>query len=337
LLRRIFPFYGWLKGITLATGRLALHHPTKTALMVAISQASEETFSDLFGQGYELLRSALQFHRERGELGVVADVLTTRGLNPFQTVSDNIEFLEGLLLDQKVGFGSENPANAFGPVIQAVIEAGQGTDLFTGEPIEGPGGFVGRAAQQFAGSFPQERVIRGSFFPESKTTGRGDPRMTVPGVTYGGLPAELLQYLGAPFRRYNLGQAARVAEREAMADVSSADRAYQEKMATLRKRAKQFGLLSSPDYRQAKAALSHWRALENALDAEEIAVGDYDHRLRIAADYGIRAMPQFAPDFRQLEKDALSGEFMGYTSEDAYRKIRDVLFTDWLEPWNLGR
>lgn len=101
----------------------------------------------------------------------------------------------------------------------------------------------------------------------------------------------------------------------------------------LKKKAKSHNLLKSRDYRLAQAAVKRLGELEYLLDTADIPTGDYKMRLRIAADYGEESMPSYAQRFNRIERAGQKPE----VTQQAYYEIRDLLFNDWLEAWDLDR
>ena len=57
-IRRVVPFYSWIKGITKATARLALNRPLKAAFLTEVAQTiGEKELQKLLGIGEDILKA----------------------------------------------------------------------------------------------------------------------------------------------------------------------------------------------------------------------------------------------------------------------------------------
>lgn len=134
VVRRLLPFYGWMKGITLRTGRMIRDEPFKAAASYQLgkqySAGAEERFG---GPVPDYLKGALKLGEdENGK----PRVLPTGGLNIFQTPAD----IAGMVMNPLGGegglpSGGQNPLSSLNPVIKAPLEVAIGKDLFYGGPL----------------------------------------------------------------------------------------------------------------------------------------------------------------------------------------------------------
>ena len=191
VMRRAIPFFSWLKGMTLATGRLGIHHPEQVVIlsMLAQHEQGQKTIEHGSEFGAELFESFAQL----GQDGDNVFGLGTAGLNPFHTVGDVVGIARSIFSESERP--TENLALQGNPLLQSAIEAFSGKELFGGRKI--PGGLAERFARQFGTSFPQ--VSTPLRIGEPKTTKSGEPRFTQPGVKFE-VPgiSQLSQALGGP-------------------------------------------------------------------------------------------------------------------------------------------
>lgn len=231
VVRRAVPFYSWIKGMTQATFRLGWEHPLKAEILALLGEQGQSLSEREYGKGSSILRSTfpLGAEKDRGR-GPERDVLSTVGLNPYQTPSDVAGFVRGTVSGD-LREAAENPALALHPLIQAGIETATGNDLFTrkeltGLPVPGLRGRVGIAAKQLGRSFPQVSTAERAFNPPEPTSASGKPRVTVPGAKVAGVPTELVRYAGVPVKRVNVDAAEAIAERKRLEDLAPGERAY---------------------------------------------------------------------------------------------------------------
>lgn len=188
VLRRFIPFYSWYKVITKVSGKYAARYPARLLLLKNIQQAQDRS-------GEPALPSWLAGSQLVGKPhNGVQSLISTQGLNPYETIPQT---LQG-------GFGSLlNPYGAAG--VTALTGAnptfGPGQDYF-GFGANSRGGFPGQlelAGGSFVGNLPLSRLIAGETAPYSGKL--YDPKTYRRNL--------LLQYLGLPLRDVKVQEAKR--------------------------------------------------------------------------------------------------------------------------------
>lgn len=131
-MRRLLPFYGWMKGITLRTGRLVKDDPLKANGLYNVgANYSGDAKARFGGLVPDNLKGAIKLGEN--EDGPV--VLTTAGMNIFQTPADIAGMVGNLLGKGEMKLGSSHPFSQFNPAIKAPLEVAIGRDLFFGGPL----------------------------------------------------------------------------------------------------------------------------------------------------------------------------------------------------------
>jgi hypothetical protein len=165
------------------SGKLALHYPGRINLLHSIAQAYTQDNQQL----PSWLKGAIPIGDEKNG---VQTMLTTQGINPYQTVTQ---------------LAQENPAGVLNPIAGAGIIGVTGVDPFNGATYYGPG-----ASNQF-GPIADARRSLGAFFgglspvtTAEKVAGSTPSTLYQP-KTYGHLGPvpindALLAYLGLPIR-----------------------------------------------------------------------------------------------------------------------------------------
>lgn len=133
VVRRMLPFYGWLKGITLRTGRIVRDDPHQALVSYQLGkQYADGSEERLGGEVDGSLKGALKFGEdENGN----PRIITTNGMNIFQTPADIAGIAANLLGKGEMKLGGTHPFAQFNPIIKAPIEVAIGRDLFYGGPL----------------------------------------------------------------------------------------------------------------------------------------------------------------------------------------------------------
>jgi len=230
VMRRVVPFYSWVKGINKALGHFAYHHPLKTLLMVEGGRANQQQLERVLGASASILENVVPIGHavDRGH-GPEQDVLSTAGLNPLQTVADIAGKGEGFFRRTPES-PADNPVLLANPIIQAIGEALYRKDAFRGSDLSTRGGAAGIVASQLATSFPEAVVAERLFSRQYPTTKQGKPHLTVPGASLHGVPFEAANFLGLPIKRKNLDAAQAVATSKG-GHASGADSDYRKALA----------------------------------------------------------------------------------------------------------
>lgn len=209
-LRRAMPFWSWIRGATGRTWRLALDEPWKVWLGVNAAQWGIEQNEDQFGDLPDFLVGMLPV----GESGDEQQrVITSQSINPFSTFGDITGMLKSLTVGD-VQVGGSNPMATFNPFLKGAIEAFTNRDLYYGTPLDYgadaenepgfqpsdllPPGYMGRLAERFGSSFPQQRLYE-------KLTQSGDQGTS---TLYENSDLDaLLSYFALPTRQLNVSEA----------------------------------------------------------------------------------------------------------------------------------
>jgi hypothetical protein len=173
--RGFIPFYGWFRGITGWTIRLGIDSPEKLWLLVQASRQQSPEDKQWIQTTPDYIGSSLRIGKEKDGL---QRVITTQGLNPFQTLSEIAEIGSFAMSGDGRGIaGSETTlGSTFNPYLKAGIQAifNDGKDFNTFQPMgtpwsamtpEGnkepvPGGLPGKIALGSLASFPIPMLLR---------------------------------------------------------------------------------------------------------------------------------------------------------------------------------
>lgn len=133
VVRRMLPFYGWLKGITLRTGRMVRDDPHQALLAyqagrVYSGQASERFGGEVPGN----LKGALRVGTNKDGS---PKIVTVNGANIFQTPADIAAIAGNLLGKGEMKLGGSHPFSQLNPVLKAPLEVAIGRDVFFGGPL----------------------------------------------------------------------------------------------------------------------------------------------------------------------------------------------------------
>ncbi len=180
VLRRIFPFYAWMAGITKRTTRLIAERPAMANLMLRSFEEAANT-EDL-EEVEEYLKQYIKVPDwlENFIPGEPAEgterYLATSGFNPFASAADVIAMSDAVLPGGK-GIdslkGTSNPLSSMAPAVKGPLEALTGKNFFLGTPLaetrgenlQGTGGdpdmnFAELTLSRYLESFPQYRLMR---------------------------------------------------------------------------------------------------------------------------------------------------------------------------------
>lgn len=209
-LRRIMPFYSWLRGATGRTMRLTMDEPWKAwAGAEASKWGQEELQEDLGGAEIpDFLRGALTLgENEDGQ----RQIITSNSLNPFATIGDVAGMAKGATVGD-LQVGGANVASTFNPFLKAGIESFTNRDLFYGTPLDKPGdaerGLLARYADQIYSGIPQVRAVD-KLTGALSSEGTGYTPLFDPSVR-----DTLLSYLLAPTKKLNIKEASERARDE---------------------------------------------------------------------------------------------------------------------------
>ena len=196
-LRAVVPFYAWYKAISTITIHLAADTPGRANALSKIGQLGSEDTLKKLGTTKDYLQGLIPIG---GPKGGKQKVLSTAGLNPFQTDQQLIDGLAGVLAGKPGDLGKAFSQLGPNPFLLGAVEALAGKNLFTGKDKKGglpgvPGSIVSQVGEQL----PQTQLIKASL-------GHGRPSKL-----YGKQSAReaVLQFLGAPVKQIDVRQAQR--------------------------------------------------------------------------------------------------------------------------------
>jgi hypothetical protein len=199
VLRRVFPFYSWMKGITKATALLWLHHPARVWVMFQLSKMGEEETDRRFGEGVSgILPGFVPFGSPEGG---IQRGFTTTGINPYSTPGG----IAGQL-GKAIGLPSspiDNPIFSTSPIIQAAVTAAAQSDLFSGRKKEE--GFLATFVKEMMKSPPQVDLAFVMIHPNR------DPKKLSPQDRWD----SVARYFGLPLTRKRISVAQSLAGKEA--------------------------------------------------------------------------------------------------------------------------
>lgn len=133
VVRRLLPFYSWMKGITLRTGRIIRDEPQKALAAYQLGKqyaaGSDERWGGVVPDN---LKGALRIGTDSEGRPRIA---TLNGMNIFQTPADIAGIAGNLLGKGEVRLGGTHPFSSLSPILKAPIEVAMGRDLFFGGPL----------------------------------------------------------------------------------------------------------------------------------------------------------------------------------------------------------
>lgn len=163
-LRRLMPFWSWIRGATGRHWRMAMDEPWKMWSKVNRAEWAIEESEEQFGDLPDFLVGMLPL----GESGKDQQrIIQSLPLIPSSTFGDVAGMLKSLTIGD-VQVGGSNPMSTANPYLKSLIEAFTNRDLFYGTPLdygagEGggviPPGYLGRFGERVVSSFPQQRTI----------------------------------------------------------------------------------------------------------------------------------------------------------------------------------
>lgn len=136
-IRPFLPFYSWMKGITLWTGRLVRDHPVAANVTYNAGKeyiaGAEERFNGRDVPDY-VKGSIVIGHREDG----TPIIRPVHGMNIFQTPADILDMAtQGTIRRGDWQLGGLSPISQLNPTVKAPLEVLMGKDAFFGGPLYG--------------------------------------------------------------------------------------------------------------------------------------------------------------------------------------------------------
>jgi hypothetical protein len=186
VIKRFVPFESWYRVIVQVTAKFALHYPARVNLLRAIGESYDADNKDL----PSWLKGAIPLGPEEGG---VQPMLTTMGLNPYETIPQ---------------LATQNPAGILAFPLQGAMVGATGVDPFTQGSYRGIGASQGydpvSVLRRGFGSMLEGQVPYRLY---QQTVGTPPAYLYRP-KTYGhvgpvAINDALLQYLGLPIRHVN--------------------------------------------------------------------------------------------------------------------------------------
>lgn len=228
--RRVIPFYGWLRGIGEWTVRLGYNEPGKAWTLAQIGQLGMRENEDWNEQVPSYLRGAI---RIPGADGGMQRVIGTQGLNPLGTVADLTLVARGALSgDPRASLSGGSFVGQINPYARAFLQASlnEGKDFSTDLPMGTPwstlnragseapvpGGWIGAGTLGFAGGLPVPMLYRRQRTIEQNMAQYGTPG-TPTSINNSPFSHYVAGFAGLPVRDVNVAAArARLAREQAI-------------------------------------------------------------------------------------------------------------------------
>lgn len=223
VIRRIIPFYGWMRGLTVWAAELGYNSPAHLLALMAISDVGQDVNAEWNARTPSWMAGAVMVGDEKDGM---QRVVNTQPVNPLGTLADVAMLARGAFADDPTK--SLAAPTAFGqinPYAQTVLAAAfnQGKELGTPFPMLMPGqhlaqpsadrqqwrGWPAAALGGFIASTPQATL-----YAQSQAAEANGGIVNPTGVYQSPLSDYLLSYLGYPVRNVNLQAAAARRQRD---------------------------------------------------------------------------------------------------------------------------
>jgi hypothetical protein len=213
VMRRIVPFYGWMRGLTSWALELGYNHPAQLLELGMVSTIGQDANADFNVRVPDWLQGAIQIG---GEQGGVQRVVNTQGLNPLSTIADVAMLARGAFSDDPTrSLAASSTFGQINPYAQSFLAAAfnQGKELGTPYPMLMPGQYLGQPDAQrhqwrgwigtglggFIASTPQATL-----YAQRQAAAHNPNGNVSTGVYQSPLRDYVLGYLGVPVRNVNL-------------------------------------------------------------------------------------------------------------------------------------
>lgn len=225
--RRVIPFYGWLRGISAWTLDLGYNHPEELLGLAMASTIGQDENADWNAATPGFMHGAIRIGNEQDG---IQRIVNTQGLNPLSTIADMASLTKGLLTDNPAqSLAGGTAVGQLNPFARTLAQAtlNKGNDFATGYPMMMPGqtlnqeqprtlwpSWPGAALGGFIASTPQ-----GVLYANAKAQGINQAQgagsvVSTSGVYRSPLSDYLLTYLGLPLRNVDTAGAADRQQRE---------------------------------------------------------------------------------------------------------------------------
>jgi hypothetical protein len=205
-MRRMIPFYAWVKGSTVRTTQLMHEHPFRMQVLMKGGELAADDNEDKFGGVLpKYLASAIPVGKRKDGK---QKVLTTSSMNPFMTPADILTQAAGVFRGGE-RYGTEGPFANFSPLLKTPIEAAMNKDLFYGGKLDytGDQSFAERLARRTAQQVPQVMWVE-------KYKRAKNPPKDYTGVYEPSKVDLYYQILGVPRRTVNVDEALKRGKQE---------------------------------------------------------------------------------------------------------------------------
>lgn len=229
VLRRIIPFYGWLRGISTWTAELGYSHPEQMLALAGVSTVGRAENADWNPRVASFLQGSIRIGAEHDG---VQRVINTQGLNPLSTIGDIAAMARGALSDDPSrSLAGGTLTGQINPYLKVFAQAAlnKGKDFGTGMPMLSPGqslsqsaaageaahrpGWLGAGLMGWAAGTPQAMLVTQYRTARDNMAAYGVP--STPTAVYQSPFSDYVKsYMGLPIRNVNLAGAMARRQRE---------------------------------------------------------------------------------------------------------------------------
>ena len=215
VMRKIVPFYGWMRGITAWTLELGYNHPEQLLAMSAVSTVGQDVANAGFNDRVpEWMQGSMLVGAEKDGM---QRAITTQGLNPMSTLADMSLIARGAFGDQPIqtlsGGATMGSLNPYLQSLAAGLNGGKelGTpykmlmpgQVYTADDNKQWPGFIGSAVGGFLASTPENRL-----WVQHKMASQNPGGIVSPSGVYQSPWSDyLLSFMGYPVRNINMAKA----------------------------------------------------------------------------------------------------------------------------------
>lgn len=215
VMRKIVPFYGWMRGITAWTLELGYNHPEQLLAMSAVSTVGQDVANAGFNDRVpEWMQGSMLVGAEKDGM---QRAITTQGLNPMSTLADMSLIAKGAFGDQPIqtlsGGATMGSLNPYLQSLAAGLNGGKelGTpykmlmpgQVYTADDNKQWPGFIGSAVGGFLASTPENRL-----WVQHKMASQNPGGIVSPSGVYQSPWSDyFMSFMGYPVRNINMAKA----------------------------------------------------------------------------------------------------------------------------------
>lgn len=217
VIRRIIPFYGWMRGLTVWAAELGYNHPAQLLALSTISTVGQDANAEWNARTPGWMAGAVMVGDEQGGM---QRVINTQPVNPFGTLADVAMLTRGAFSDDPTrSLAAPSTFGQINPYAQTFLAAAfnQGKELGTSYPMLMPGQHLGQDAADrrqwrgwaltglggFIAGTPQAQL-----YAQRQAAQANGGVVSPTGVYQSPLSDYVKSYMGLPIRNVNLQAAA---------------------------------------------------------------------------------------------------------------------------------